>query len=103
MLIGEGLRLAKTSVGPMDNSCYLISTGGDALLIDAANDADHLLALADSLGVRITDEWYMQIVEHMDDAALATDHNLAQSLDMEQSLKSAEQFKKSRYRPDKEG
>ena len=47
--------ITKTTVGPMDNSCYLISTGGDALLIDAANDADHLLALADSLGVRITD------------------------------------------------
>lgn len=54
------------------------------------------------LGARIADAWYMQIVEHLDDAALSTDHNLAQSLDMEQSLKSAEQFKKSRYRQDKE-
>lgn len=55
------------------------------------------------LGVRIPDVWYIQIAEHMDDAALSTDHTLAQSMDMEQSLKTAEQFKKSRYRPDKEG
>lgn len=43
------------TVGPMDNNCYLVSTGGDALLIDAADDADLLLATADDLGVRITD------------------------------------------------
>lgn len=54
------------------------------------------------LGVRISDEWYMQIIEHLEDDALSTDHNLAQSLDIEQSLKSPEQFKKSRYRQDKE-
>lgn len=54
------------------------------------------------LGVRMSDIWYMQIAEHMDDAALSTDHTLAQSMDMEQSLKTAEQFKKSRYRQDKE-
>jgi hypothetical protein len=53
------------------------------------------------LGVRM-DVWYMQVLEHLEDEALATDHTLAQSLDIEQSLKSAEQFKKSRYRKDKE-
>ncbi len=55
------------------------------------------------LGARINDDWYMQVTEHMDDEALATEHTLAQSLDIEQSLKSPEQFKKSRFRPDKGG
>lgn len=54
------------------------------------------------LGVRIDDVWYMQVIEHMDDEALSTDHTLAQSLDMEQSLKTAEQFRKSRYRKEQE-
>lgn len=53
------------------------------------------------LGVRINEAWYMQVLEHLDDAALATDHGVAQSLDIEQGLKTAEQFKKSRYRKDK--
>jgi hypothetical protein len=54
------------------------------------------------LGVRLTDAWYMKVLEHMDDEALRTDHVLAQSLDIEQSLKSPEQFKKSRFRKDQE-
>jgi hypothetical protein len=54
------------------------------------------------LGVRIDESWYMAVLEHLDDAALATDHTLAQSLDIEQGLKAAEQFKKSRYRKDKD-
>ena len=54
----DGVRpitLVKTTVGDMDHNCYLIATGGDALLIDAADDAEHLLALAGELGVKITD------------------------------------------------
>ncbi|MCI1256607.1 MULTISPECIES: MBL fold metallo-hydrolase [Corynebacterium] len=47
--------LVKTTVGDMDNNCYLITAGGDALLIDAADDATHLLSLAEQLGVTITD------------------------------------------------
>lgn len=39
----------------MGNNCYLVSSGKDALLIDAAADAPHLLALAEEAGVRITD------------------------------------------------
>lgn len=54
------------------------------------------------LGVRIPDEWYMRVVAHLDDDALKTDHVIAQSLDIEQSLKSPEQFKKSRFRKDKD-
>lgn len=54
------------------------------------------------LGERMKEIWYMQILEYMDDTALATEHELAQSLDIEQSLKTPEQFK-SRRRQDKEG
>lgn len=43
----NGLALTKMSVGPMDNNAYLLvcTDTRDALLIDAANDADRLLAL----------------------------------------------------------
>lgn len=39
--------IVKTSVGQMDNNAYLItcSATGKTLLLDAANDADHLIAL----------------------------------------------------------
>jgi glyoxylase-like metal-dependent hydrolase (beta-lactamase superfamily II) len=40
-----GLTITKVSVGPMDNNAYLLSSGGELLLIDAANDAATLLAL----------------------------------------------------------
>ncbi|NEW30289.1 MBL fold metallo-hydrolase [Nocardia cyriacigeorgica] len=44
-----GARIIKMSVGPMDNNSYLVqcATTGDALLIDAANDADRLIELID--------------------------------------------------------
>ncbi len=54
------------------------------------------------LGERIKHEWYIHILEDLDEAALATDHEYAQSLDIEQSLGSAEKFKESRYRKPKE-
>ena len=54
------------------------------------------------LGKHISDDWLIHILEDLDDAALATDHVLAQSLDIEQSLGSAEKFKESRYRNNKE-
>ena len=54
------------------------------------------------LGARIDDEWYIQVVCELEEEALATDHETAQSLDMEQSLKTAETFKESRYRKPKE-
>lgn len=42
-----GLTLTKMSVGPMDNNAYVLvcTATHDALMIDAANDADRLLAL----------------------------------------------------------
>lgn len=46
---------AVTTVGSMDNNCWLLCRGGEALLVDAADDAEHLLGLAEQLGVRITD------------------------------------------------
>lgn len=47
--------IIKTSVGSMDNSCYLLAVDNDAVLIDAATDAPFLLDLADAAGVKITD------------------------------------------------
>ncbi|MEO5311017.1 MBL fold metallo-hydrolase [Corynebacterium sp. c24Ua_83] len=46
---------AVTTVGSMDNNCWLLCRGGEALLVDAADDAEHLLGLAEQLGVHITD------------------------------------------------
>ena len=42
-----GATIIKASVGPMDNNAYLVtcSETGETLLIDAANDADDLVAL----------------------------------------------------------
>jgi glyoxylase-like metal-dependent hydrolase (beta-lactamase superfamily II) len=42
-----GVTITKVSVGPMDNNAYLLTcrSTGERLLIDAANDADTLLAL----------------------------------------------------------
>jgi glyoxylase-like metal-dependent hydrolase (beta-lactamase superfamily II) len=42
-----GACVIKMSVGPMDNNAYLVTCAntGESMLIDAANDADHLVAL----------------------------------------------------------
>jgi glyoxylase-like metal-dependent hydrolase (beta-lactamase superfamily II) len=44
-----GLTITKLSVGPMDNNAYLLecTESGELLLVDAANEADRLLALID--------------------------------------------------------
>lgn len=52
------------------------------------------------LGAKVAGDWYIHILEDLEEAALATDHIEAQSQDMEQSLKSPEAFKKSKYRKD---
>jgi len=39
-----GPRVKKFSVGPYDNNVYVLSSGGDALIVDGANDADRILA-----------------------------------------------------------
>ena len=48
------LSLTSISVSSMDNNCYLLHDSHEGLLIDAADDADALIAMADRVGVRIT-------------------------------------------------
>ena len=48
------LTLHRTSVSEMDNNCYLLVAGDEALLIDAAEDAPALLDMAEQAGARIT-------------------------------------------------
>lgn len=55
VLRNDALTYAVTTVGSMDNNCWLLCRGDHALLVDAADDAEHLLGLAEQLGVRITD------------------------------------------------
>ena len=55
VLSSDAHMYAVTTVGSMDNNCWLLCRGGEALLVDAADDAEHLLDLAEQLGVRITD------------------------------------------------
>jgi glyoxylase-like metal-dependent hydrolase (beta-lactamase superfamily II) len=49
-----GLRIAKLAVGPMDNNAYLLTCTqtGEAVLIDAANEAGRLLELIGPVPVR---------------------------------------------------
>jgi glyoxylase-like metal-dependent hydrolase (beta-lactamase superfamily II) len=57
------LAVTKVSVGPMDNNAYLLRcrTTGEQLLIDAANEADRLVALAgpDGLATVVTTHQHM--------------------------------------------
>lgn len=48
-----GLTISKVSVGPMDNNAYLLECrrSGERLLVDAADDADTLLALVGDDGL----------------------------------------------------
>lgn len=48
------LSLHALSVSEMDNNCYLLAAGEEGLLIDAADDAPAILALAEQAGVHIT-------------------------------------------------
>lgn len=48
------ITLHQKSVSSMDNNCYLLCVGKEALLIDAADDALGLLQWAKDLGVTIT-------------------------------------------------
>lgn len=50
----DTLALHQVSVSEMDNNCYLLTCGKQALLIDAADNAAQLLALAEARGVEIT-------------------------------------------------
>lgn len=50
----DNLTLHQISVSEMDNNCYLLVSGDEGLLIDAADDARALLSLAEEAGARIT-------------------------------------------------
>ena len=83
---GGGLTLTKVSVGAMDNNAYLLSAGGEQLLIDAAADPGTLLDLIGAAGLRTVvtthrhgDHWQAlaevvkatgaESLAHVDDAA----------------------------------
>jgi glyoxylase-like metal-dependent hydrolase (beta-lactamase superfamily II) len=84
----DGLSVTKLAVGPMDNNAYLLRClrTGEAVLIDAANEADRLLAMIGDTPVariitthRHADHWQAlaqvqaatgaAVVAHPDDAA----------------------------------
>jgi len=74
------LEITKVSVGSMDNNAYLLRTGDEQILIDAANDADTLLALVGNAGLRTVvtthrhqDHWeaLAEVVEKTGAASLA--------------------------------
>ena len=46
------LAVKKFSVGPYDNNVYVLSSGGEALIVDGANDAERILAEVE--GLRVT-------------------------------------------------
>jgi glyoxylase-like metal-dependent hydrolase (beta-lactamase superfamily II) len=46
-----GIAIKKFSVGPYDNNVYVLSSGGEALIVDGANDAGRILSEADGLRV----------------------------------------------------
>ncbi len=81
-----GLTITKVSVGPMDNNAYLLRSGDEQILIDAANDASTLIDLAGPTGLstivtthRHGDHWQAltevvkatgaESVAHLEDAA----------------------------------
>ena len=39
----DGLHVRKFSVGPYDNNVYILASGGDAIIVDGANDPDRIL------------------------------------------------------------
>ncbi len=72
----------------------VVSRDGSALPAQGT----HRLHVYGRLGEHISSGWHIHVLEELDEGALATDHELAQSMDIEQSLKSAEKFKESRFR-----
>lgn len=52
--MSDELGLHQISVSETDNNCYLLTSGAEGLLIDAADDAPALLRLAEDAGVTIT-------------------------------------------------
>ncbi|SNT20443.1 Glyoxylase, beta-lactamase superfamily II [Rhodococcoides kyotonense] len=85
-----GGTITKISVGPMDNNAYLVvcSTSGQALLIDAANDAPRLSQLLDenapTLSLIVTTHQHADHWQALEDIAAGTaSPTAAHSLDAE--------------------
>ncbi|MEU8241897.1 MBL fold metallo-hydrolase [Actinoplanes missouriensis] len=72
--LGGGLTMTQVSVGPMDNNAYLLSHGGERILIDAANDAGTLQELIGSGGLRsvVTTHRHQDHWMALEEIALAT-------------------------------
>ncbi|MBZ8177184.1 MBL fold metallo-hydrolase [Corynebacterium poyangense] len=52
--MSNALTMKHISVSSMDNNCYLLCSGNEGLLIDAADDAPAIFAMAEEAGVTIT-------------------------------------------------
>jgi glyoxylase-like metal-dependent hydrolase (beta-lactamase superfamily II) len=72
----DALAVTKLSVGPMDNNAYLLEcrSTGDLVLIDAANDADRLLALVAGrpLGTVVTTHRHRDHWQALEEVVTAT-------------------------------
>lgn len=82
------LTISKISVGPMDNNAYLLRcrATGEQLLIDAANEADRLLALIgpDGLATVVTTHQHMDHWVALEEVVAATGaRSLAHAADAE--------------------
>jgi glyoxylase-like metal-dependent hydrolase (beta-lactamase superfamily II) len=69
-----GLTITKISVGSFDNDCYVLecTATGEQLLIDAANDAERLLALTPRLTTIVTTHQHPDHWQALDAVAAAT-------------------------------
>jgi glyoxylase-like metal-dependent hydrolase (beta-lactamase superfamily II) len=80
-----GLTIRKVSVGPMDNNAYLLrcTDTGAQLLIDAANDADTLLALSGDAGLStvVTTHQHWDHIQALEAVVAATDAETVASPD----------------------
>lgn len=71
---GQEVEVRKLSVGPMDNNCYILVNDGQALVIDAANDADRILTEVEGLVVTtvMTTHGHQDHWQALEDVAEAT-------------------------------
>ncbi|HUG85646.1 MAG TPA: MBL fold metallo-hydrolase [Euzebya sp.] len=71
---GLEVEVRKLSVGPMDNNCYVLVNEGQALMIDAANEADHILTEVEGLVICtvMTTHGHQDHWQALDDVAEAT-------------------------------